>query len=308
MRKILYIINPISGVGKQKIVEKMLEKYSSKNSQYEIIYTKKAKHAIEIAKENLFNFDAIIAVGGDGSVNEVAQALINTNTVFGIIPTGSGNGLARHLKIPLKIEAAIKNINKFNTTIIDTASINEKYFVNVAGIGFDALIAHKFANYGKRGFLSYIKLVSKEFKNYKPQKIKININNNSAEISMFLLSIANGSQFGNNAYIAPKASLTDGFLELVQLKKFAIKNAPKLAYKLFRRSIETSKFIETSAIKNIIIEKNGEILAHIDGEPAIFTNKIEIKIIPKSLKIIVPWKVLQAIIILVHIAKLLKPL
>lgn len=285
--KVLYIINPISGIGKQKIMEKMLEKYSAKNIDYTIKYTERAKHAIEITKQNAKNFDAIIIVGGDGSVNEVGQALINTNTAFGIIPTGSGNGLARHLKIPLNIKDAILTINKFNTTTIDTASINDNYFINVAGIGFDALIAHKFAKYGKRGFSSYIKITTKEFKKFSHQKIQFSIDEETFNKDIFLLSIANGSQFGNNAYIAPTALMNDGFLNITILKKFPLISAPKLAYKLFTKKIDKLKITNSYKAKQIIIHQKGEILAHIDGEPVKFFDKIEINIIPNSLKIIV---------------------
>ena len=287
MKKVLYIINPISGVGKQKIMEKMLVKYSASNIDYKIEYTKYAQHAIELTKQNCDKYDAIVVVGGDGSVNEVGQALINTNTAFGIIPTGSGNGLARHLKIPLKIKDAILNINNFNVVTLDSANINDTFFLNVAGIGFDALIAHKFAQYGKRGFSSYIKITSKEFKHFKPQKIDITIDGNKIKDEVFLLSIANGSQFGNNAYIAPTASMNDGLLNVTSLKKFPLISAPKLAYMLFTKKIDKLKFSKAYKAKHIIIEQKGEILAHIDGEPVTFTDRIEIKIIPNSLKIIV---------------------
>lgn len=287
MKKVLYIINPISGVGKQKIIEKLLKKYSAKHINYSIEYTQYAKHAIKITKQQANKFDAIIIVGGDGSVNEVGQALINTETAFGIIPTGSGNGLARHLKIPLKIKDAITVINNFNITKIDTASINNTFFINVAGIGFDALIAHKFAKYGKRGFISYIKITVKEFKKFKPQNIKLTINNKHINSNIFLLSIANGSQFGNNAYIAPAASINDGLLNVTTLTKFPFISAPRLAYKLFTRKINTLKITETYQAKQIIIEQKGKILAHIDGEPVIFNDKINIEIIPNSLRVII---------------------
>jgi len=286
MKKVLYIVNPISGVGKQKIMEKMLVKYNASHINYKIEYTKYAKHAIELTKQNCDKYDAIVVVGGDGSVNEVGQELINTNTAFGIIPTGSGNGLARHLKIPLKIRDAILNINNFNVVTLDSASINDTFFINVAGIGFDALIAHKFAKYGKRGFSSYIKITSKEFKHFTPKKIDITIDGNKIKDEIFLLSIANGSQFGNNAYIAPTASMNDGLLNVTSLKKFPLISAPKLAYKLFTKKIDKLRFSKVYKAKHIIIEQEGKILVHIDGEPVTFTDKIEIKIIPNSLKII----------------------
>ena len=288
MKNVLYIINPISGVGKQKVIEKLLLKHSDKNAiKYDIIYTERAKHATEISTEKASEYDAIIAVGGDGSVHEVAQGLINTNTALGIIPTGSGNGFARHIGLPIKLNKAIKQINKFKTETIDIAKVNNSYLINVAGVGFDALIAHKFANFSKRGFSSYIKLTTKEFTKYKGQKIIIEIDGIETETDIFLFTIANGSQYGNNAFIAPKASMQDGLLNIIMLKKFPIISVPNIAYRLFTRKFNDFKYSKHFTAKTIKIKQKGSILAQIDGEPFIFENEINISVKEKALKIIV---------------------
>jgi YegS/Rv2252/BmrU family lipid kinase len=288
MNKVLYIINPISGVGKQKIIEKLLQKYSDPNLiKYDIIYTERAKHAITISRREATNYDAIIAVGGDGSVNEVAQSLVGTDTALGVIPTGSGNGFARHVKLPLNLDKAILRINEFNTEMIDIGSINNIYFVNVAGIGFDALITHKFANHGKRGFSSYIKLTTKEFSKYKGQDINIKVNGETINKNVFLLTVANGSQYGNNAFIAPKASMQDGLLDIAILNQFPLISSPILAYRLFTKKFEKFKHANCFKAKSIIISQSKNIKAQIDGEPINFEKEVEIKVIEKALKIIV---------------------
>lgn len=288
MKKVLYIINPISGIGKQKIIEKLISKYSDKTRvDYRITYTKKAKHAIEISKTEAANFDAIIAVGGDGSVNEVAQGLINTDTALGIIPTGSGNGFARHINLPLKLNKAIQRINNFEIEKVDVAKVNNVFAVNVIGVGFDALITHKFASYGKRGFSSYIKLTAKEFSRFKVQDIFVEIDGKKIETNIFLFTIANGSQYGNNAFIAPKASIQDGLLDIAILKKFPLISVPNLAYRLFTRKFDKFKYSETYKAKSIKITQKGKIQTQIDGEAFIFNNKIEVSILENALKILV---------------------
>jgi len=288
MKKLLYIINPISGVGKQKTIEKLLSKYSDTSKiTYQIIYTKQAKQAIEISRTEAKNFDAIIAVGGDGSVNEVAQGLINTDTALGIIPTGSGNGFARHIKLPLKLNKAIQRINNFKTEDVDVVKVNNVFAVNVVGIGFDALITHKFAKFGKRGFSSYIKLTTKEFSKFKGIETSAKIDGINLKNNVFLFTIANGSQYGNNAFIAPKASIQDGLLNVSILKKFPLISAPNLAYRLFTRKFDKFKYSDTYKAKSITILQKGEIKTQIDGEAFTFNDKIKIDIIEKALKIIV---------------------
>jgi diacylglycerol kinase family enzyme len=154
-KKILYIINPISGTGNKSKIEQLIKDENSGKTNFTIKYTEAPLHGMKIANKEKNNFDAIVAVGGDGTINEIAQSLIHSNCALGIVPLGSGNGLARHLKIPLNTGKAIKNIVNFNTSLIDTGKINNKYFVNVAGVGFDAFVAHKFAEAKGRGFKTY---------------------------------------------------------------------------------------------------------------------------------------------------------
>lgn len=287
-KKILFVINPKSGVGKQKKVELLIDKYLDKNVFLsEIVYTQYAGHAKEICEIRKNEFEIICLVGGDGTINEGASSLINSNTALAIIPTGSGNGLARHLKISLKPEYAIKQLNNLNFKLIDACKINEQYFFNVAGIGFDGLIAHKFANFGKRGFSSYLKIVLKEFSRYKDQEYNLKIDGKAIISKAFMISLANSSQFGNNVIIAPKAFIDDGLLNVIVLRKFPILVAPLLALRLFTKSIHKSSFVTNYSCKKLEINCSEKILSHIDGEPSKIDFPVNIEVLHKVLKVLV---------------------
>jgi diacylglycerol kinase (ATP) len=287
-KKICFIVNPISGVGRQKVIEKLIdEKLDRTLYDYEIAYTKAAKHAIEIAKEAVLRkVNIIVAVGGDGSVNEIAKSLVNTESAMAIIPTGSGNGLARHLKIPLNLKRAMDIINRGEHILIDTIRMNEETFVNVAGIGFDAHIGWEFAKFGKRGFTSYLKVIFREFPSFKAADYELAINGKAMNKNAYLISFANGSQWGNNAYIAPGADISDGVMEIAILKDFRFYNILSIAYKLFRKTLDKSSHLEIIKATEVFIKQKGTI-AHIDGEPIEVGHEIKISVNPLSLKVIV---------------------
>jgi YegS/Rv2252/BmrU family lipid kinase len=287
-RKICFIINPISGIGRQKVIEKLIDENLDRSLfDYEVAYTKAAKHAIELARDAAGrNIDIVVAVGGDGSVNETAKGLVNTSTTLAIIPTGSGNGLARHLNIPLNLKKAMQVINTGKTISIDSVQMNEEVFVNVAGVGFDAHIGWEFAKFGKRGFSSYIKVIMREFPRYKAQDFELTIDGKTTIKNAYLISFANGSQWGNNAYIAPAADISDGHLDIAILKDFNFMSALSVGYHLFRGSLDTSRHLEVIKAKEVIVKQAG-IIAHIDGEPIEIGNELNIKVKPLSLKVIV---------------------
>lgn len=285
--KIWFIVNPISGVGKQHIIEKNIEKYLDKsNFIYTVKYTQKAEHAKEIAKEAVDQkIDIVAIVGGDGSVNEAASSLINTNTKLAIIPSGSGNGFARSLGIPVNIKKAIKNLNKGKEVIIDTLNFNNQFASGLVGIGFDAHVAHEFKNYRKRGFLSYIKITIKEFLNYQGINLTITTDKEKKSYSnLFLISIANSQQFGNNACIAPIAKLDDGLLDICMIEKFPFWYAPILAIRLFNKSIRSSKYVHYLQNKKISINTN-ETKIHYDGETSFINKNLTINISPLNLRV-----------------------
>jgi len=287
--KILFIINPIAGTKKNiKDLENLINKTIDKN-KFELIieYTKYAFHGTEIAEQAVKNkIDIVVAVGGDGTINEISKALVNTDTFFAVIPKGSGNGLARYLKIPMNTKKAIKLINKVNVKKIDTAKINNKYFINIAGVGFDAHISYLFANYGKRGFLSYVKLILKEFKKYKAEKYTIIANNKKQNIDAFLISFANSSQFGNEAHIAPLAEIDDGFIDIIVLKKFPLSKSMQIASMLYTKTLHKSKYYQLIRTNKAEIMCKNKVKGHIDGEPVLFEKTINIEILEKSLNVL----------------------
>ena len=287
-QKLVFIINPISGVGKQKTIEKLIDKVLDKNTfEISIKYTQAPKHATILATESINEqADIVVAVGGDGTVNEVASALINSRVKLAIIPVGSGNGVARHLKIPLKIKNAISIINNQNYTIIDTAQINNVPFIMASGCGFDAFIADEFSKLKTRGFSGYIKLIAKHFLSYHPKHYKLSIDEVTFEKEAFLISVANCSQFGNNAYIAPKAVINDSLLNITIIKKFPLWSTGSIIIKLFSKKLNSSKHIETYTGKNIQISQN-DFFAQMDGEPIYSGKEINIAICPSSLNVIV---------------------
>ncbi len=282
-------MNPISGVGRQKVIERLIDNYLDRTIfEYEIVYTKAAKHATELARQAAnTNIDVVVAVGGDGSVNEISKGLIGTTTAMAIIPTGSGNGLARHLGVPLDLKKAMHVINQCKMTCIDSIQLNDETFVNVAGIGFDAHIGWEFAKFGKRGFSSYIKVIAREFPKYCAQSYTLTIDGKTVNKTAFLISFANGSQWGNNAHIAPQADVSDGIMDIAILKNLNLMNALSIVYHLFRKSLHTSSHLEIIRAKEVLVQQS-QTIAHIDGKPIETGKELKIKVNPLSLKVIVP--------------------
>lgn len=286
-RKILFIINPVSGVGRQKKVEKAVTEYLDiEKFDFDIAYTEYAGHATTICSENADQYDIIAIAGGDGSVNEAASGLVQKNASLAIIPCGSGNGLARHLGIPIDLVKAIRLINNGRYYKMDACRINDNFFFNVSGIGFDAHIAHLFADFGKRGFVSYLKLILREVKRYKG--IEFSLKTDAAELSgnCFLMAFGNSSQWGNNGFIAPLADVSDGLIDVVILRKPSLWLSPLLAYKLLNKTLHTSKYIEYKKTTSALLQLNDPVIAHYDGEPVVFKSPLQISIEKQALSII----------------------
>ncbi len=286
-QRIRFIINPISGVRKKADIPTLIEQLIDQSKyDYDIAYTEYRKHAkqiaIDSAKEGV---DIVCAVGGDGSVHEVGTALIGTQTKLAIIPTGSGNGLARHLNIPLSIEGAIKLINDHQVIKMDTVVVNDKPFLGVGGYGFDALIAKRFNEQHTRGFSKYIKLVFKEYLKYKPTVIEIELDGKKRKESVVLCTIANSSEFGNGFVVSPQSSVIDGKIELCLLKPFSVFLAPRIAYKFFNRKAHLSKYTEIIPFEKARMILKDKI-AHYDGEPFDVREELNVEVVPKSLYIL----------------------
>jgi diacylglycerol kinase (ATP) len=288
-KKIRFIINPFSGTGKKKNVQKLIEEIIDPSIfEYEVVYTKAPKHATELSKEAATNnYHIVVAAGGDGSVNEVARGLVGSKTAMAIIPLGSGNGLARHLKIPMDTEKAIRLINDQKMQEIDTVKINDDRFFNVAGVGFDAHVSWEFSTYGKRGFSSYIKVVMRELPKYRSSEYELTIDGKKIQKTAFLISFANGSQYGNDTIIAPSADISDGYMNVCIVRGFPFYIAPLISLRLFTKTVERSKYMEVIKAKSVVV-KQTNITAHLDGEPFKLGNEITLNVDPKSLTVIIP--------------------
>jgi len=286
-KKVLFIINPISGGKNKDFLPSLIDKYIDKNKlDHKIVFTQHKGHAVELSGEG--EFDYYIAAGGDGTLNEVASKLVHSNACMGILPLGSGNGLARHMGINMNVKKAIQQLNTSKTVQIDTCSFNGKPFVNMAGIGFDAHIGKMFAESTERGFKTYVIQTLTEFKNYQPQLYSLEYEGGNATENAFLVSFANSSQYGNNAFIAPNANIQDGMMEICILKPFKVSNLLSIGFRLFNKSIDKSKFLRTIRTNSVTINREKAGVAHLDGEPMDFDTTLTIRVIPSSLKLLVP--------------------
>ena len=287
---ILFIINPISG-GRGKLrIPDFIDKYLDKEKfSPNFVFSEYVGHAGELADEAATkNFDVIVAAGGDGTINEVASQVLKHKKILGILPLGSGNGLARFLNISKNLRYALSIINNFNIDEIDTAEFNSKCFFNLAGMGFDAHLSAVFSKDKKRGLSGYVKLGFKEVFNYQAQTYLLNIDGVEYKRKAFAISIANSSQYGNDVYIAPNASVKDGLLDVCIIKPFPILKLPILGYVMLRAKAETSDMIEIIKGKNIKIIRETAGAVHVDGEPLQMGAEIDAVIKPLSLKVIVP--------------------
>ena len=285
---ILFIINPISGGKAKQQIPALIDRYLDRSKfNANFSFTSYIGHAAEIVEEAANkNFDVIVAVGGDGTINEIAGKVIGQQKILGIIPFGSGNGLARSLNIPLNPKNAIKAINQFNVKTIDAATLNDKYFFNMAGIGFDAHVSAAFVGNKTRGLSGYIKLGLKEIINYKPEWYEIAIDGVLYQREAFIVSIANSSQYGNDVHISPKSALDDGLLEVCVIRPLKWYKLPLLGYQMLTAKTHQSKWVEIISGKHIHITRTKENAIHIDGEPFFMGKSIEIGIIPAGLKVI----------------------
>ncbi|WP_186461780.1 diacylglycerol/lipid kinase family protein [Mucilaginibacter pallidiroseus] len=288
-RKALFIVNPVSGGKKKDGVPELIKEYLDTDVfEYDTEYTTGVLHARHLAGAAVDEYDVVVAVGGDGTINEIASAIAGTNVVLGIIPSGSGNGLSRFLNIPMDIKGAFNTLNNARSITIDAAKLNGQWFFNMAGMGFDAHISHVFAHGSdKRGFMNYLKSTLNEISTYKPQQYKIDIDGVTVTSEAFMLSIANSSQYGNNAHISPKASVQDGLLDVCIIKPFPLWRFPEMGVRMFTKTADGSEYVDIIKGKDIKITRHTEGPIHLDGEPQVAGTQIDINVMPASLNVIV---------------------
>lgn len=293
MKNIAFIINPISGAKETQNAKRKLPKLIMQTLDMEqwlpnIVFTEYAGHATELAHQYArMGFDAVVAVGGDGTVNEVARGLKDTKTALGIMPMGSGNGFARHLNIPIRPQKALEMINHSEPINVDYGLANGRLFVSTCGTGFDAVVADNFAGSNKRGFMTYLQNTLKVAFSYQPQTYHIVGDGLDVTHKAFLITFANANQWGYEAMIAPKASVQDGKMDIMLMSSHAILGSASLALRLFTGSIDNSYFMDTIRAKEITLEREEVAPFHIDGDPVEMDKDIHIKIVADGLKVLV---------------------
>lgn len=288
-KRIVFIVNPISGTQNKSGVQAAIRKYIDRDKfEMELAQTEYAGHASVLAKTYAEQgFDAVIAVGGDGTVNEIARALVHHDTALGIIPCGSGNGMARHLHIPMEVQGALEVINRFAQNRLDYGTINGHPFFCTCGVGFDAFVSFKFAASEKRGILTYLENTLLEGLKYKPETYEIEIEGETSKYKAFLITCANASQYGNNAYIAPDASMSDGLMDVTIMEPFTVLEAPQIAIQLFSGTLPRNSRIKTFRCSHLSIHREHDGVIHYDGDPIMEGREIDVRLIERGLNVII---------------------
>jgi YegS/Rv2252/BmrU family lipid kinase len=290
-KRICFIINPISGRRKNRNIEELINLIiDSTKYQVTVKYTEAEGHARNLCRLAIENkTEIIVAVGGDGTINEVASEMVHTNGILGIIPSGSGNGLARHLGIPINNRKALELINKGHITSIDTAKVNEKRFISIAGIGFDAFVAKEFAENKRRGFITYFSIVAEKFLQFKQRKYTL-VFDDGTTISQkaLFIAFANSNQFGYNTQIAPNAMLNDGKLDICIVKKPPLTEMPNIVNLLLLKKIDRSRYVKVIKSSSVSVKREFDREINLDGEAVNISKDFDVKVDPLSLKIIIP--------------------
>lgn len=288
MKNIAFIVNPISGTKAKNRVGKLIrELLDLQQFAPTVVVTEYAGHATQLAQQfAMQEYYAVVAVGGDGTVNEVASGLIGSNTALGIVPNGSGNGFARHLDISTRMNRAIEMLNSSEVINVDYGMVNDKPFFSTCGVGFDAVVAEKFSD-SERGLKGYVQTIFKDLFQYKPESYHLKGQDIDMTTTAFLVNFANASQWGYDAYIAPKASIQDGWLDVAVVSEFPMVAAAGLALSLFTKNIDEKLHMNTLRTKELTLTRESEGVAHIDGTAITMPAELHVRIVEDGLKVLV---------------------
>jgi YegS/Rv2252/BmrU family lipid kinase len=290
--KYLFIVNPISGPRKRakQVVDYIAHQITKSDHTCNFVFTQSPGDATLKTKQAVSDgIDIVVAAGGDGTINEVATGLIHTKSILGVIPLGSGNGIARSLNIPIPLEKCVELLINPKIKILDVGKINDRFFFGVCGIGYDAEIGKKFQEFGVRGPIPYFMIGAKEYLFYQPHKFQLEFNGLKKEIRALFIACANTKQYGNGAIIAPQADPCDGVMDLCIVGKVSIVKAFYLAFKLFRGEIEKTKYYQHHTCQSVKIttalQSN---IIHTDGEPIEMGKTLDIILIEKAINVCAP--------------------
>lgn len=291
MCSVLVIINPIAGVRPKDEIPSLVRQImpESEGFDVDIRFTERAGHASEMAREAVERgIDTVVAIGGDGTINEIGRSLVGSEVKFGIVPMGSGNGLARHIQVPLDTQKALQCIKEGYYVKADYGTVNDKIFFCTAGVGFDAEVSQRFAEAGTRGPVTYLRSFMQLVGDYKPSTYVIHTDDGRVQEKALLVAIGNASQWGNNAYITPQASITDGLFDVTIIKPMPLIEIPKIAMQLFTRELDQNPHTKTFRSSHLKIFMPHASAIHVDGEPMQMEGVIDIQMHPEQLNIICP--------------------
>ena len=288
MKNIAFIVNPISGTkAKNRVAKLIRELLDLQQFAPTVVVTEYAGHATQLAQQfAMEDYYAVVAVGGDGTINEVASGLIGTATALGIVPNGSGNGFARHLDISTRMNRAIEMLNNSEVINVDYGLVNDQPFFSTCGVGFDAVVAQDFSD-STRGFKGYLQSIFKDFFQYKADTYQLKGEGIDITTTAFLVNFANAGQWGYDAYIAPKASVQDGWLDVAIVSEFPMTAAAGLALSLFTKNIDEKLHMNTIRAKELTLTRMSEGPMHIDGTPVMMPAELHVKIVEEGLKVLV---------------------
>jgi YegS/Rv2252/BmrU family lipid kinase len=280
--KALFVVNRRSGARRRDDVEAAIRNAC----QWEHDFAACEREALDgiIADAERKDVGVIFAVGGDGTVHEVGKRLIGRSVALGIIPTGSGNGFARHLGLPLNVRGAITACAGGRIETIDTASVNGQPFIGTMGLGFDAWVAEAFGSQEARGFRTYLRVALREIWSYKAQEYEVRAGGETVRRRALLIAVANGGQYGNNAWIAPTASASDGLLDVTIIERASLFSI----IRLFARDLRTGGGVTMMRGAHIEVRRSAPGPAHLDGEPIKLPESLTIDVQPRSLRVLLP--------------------
>jgi len=285
VKRSLFILNPFAGVQPVKfIISKELQRRKNDLSYFKSLSIDESGVHI---KKSFDNYDIFVAAGGDGTVRTVASEIVGTEKILGVLPMGSGNGFAKEFGFRPNIPLLLKDIKKAESLKVDVIQINDHICLNVAGIGLDSFVAHSFDKLKTRGFWSYAWVTLKNFLQLHPFLVTLELSGKEPITEyVFVLSIANTRQFGNNAFIAPHAKPNDGIIDIVLMKPFPKLMAPVIIYQLFRGTLHNSKYVQYFKTEKPFRIITGEKRFHIDGEPVIISGDVNVKLKGDTLKVL----------------------
>lgn len=290
-KRLLLIINPVSGThGKQDVADVVRQILEPHGCAVEAVFTQGAGDATTLARGAVGSgFDGVLVAGGDGTVNEAARGIYGSGLPLGILPCGSGNGLARHLRIPIDVAKAIEIVTDDNVVDADYGMVNDNPFFCTFGVGFDAAVSQRFSHQPRRGRITYIKSVLREFIHYSPQDYTILLPDGKILVEKaFLVAVCNASQYGNNAYIAPRASIVDGLLDITIVHSGSPLTTAMVGVDLMTGFIDRNMLIDSFRAEALTITRTTPGPVHIDGEPMVFNERMDIRCHRGGLRLFAP--------------------